>query len=89
MTDYQRIDKLLHMEQLNGRKPLDMLVEMEKLKPADDKQYFAYMFLQRLPCEVRVLLSREPVDNMRLLAEKADAFMALHQPQNQVRRTNL
>jgi hypothetical protein len=43
------------------------------------------MFLQRLPREVRALLSREPVDNMLLLAEKADdAFMALHQPQNLV-----
>jgi hypothetical protein len=82
MTDYQKIDKLLHMDPLNSRKPSDMLVEMEKLKPADDKQYFAYMFLQRLPREVRVLLSREPVDNMRVLAEKADAYMALHHPQD-------
>jgi hypothetical protein len=55
---------------------------MERLKPADDKQYFPYMFLQRLPREVRVLLSKEPVDNMCALAEKADAFMALHQPQS-------
>jgi hypothetical protein len=40
-----------------------------------------FMFLQRLPREVRVLLSGEPIANMRLLAEKADALMALHQPQ--------
>jgi hypothetical protein len=59
-----------------------MLIEMEKLKPADDKQYFVYMFLQRLPREVRVLLSKEPIDNMHQLAEKADAYMALHQPQS-------
>jgi hypothetical protein len=77
MTDYQKIDKLMQLEPLNGRKPSDMLIEMEKLKPADDKQYFAYMFLQRLPSEVRVLLSKEPIDNMRQLAEKA-----LHQPQS-------
>jgi hypothetical protein len=82
MSDYQKIDKLIQLEPLNGRKPSDMLVDMEKLKPADDKQYFAYMFLQRLPREVRVLLSKEPIDNMRQLAEKADAYMALHQPQS-------
>jgi hypothetical protein len=35
-----------------------------------------------LPREVRVLLTREPVDNVRALAEKVDAFMALHQPQS-------
>jgi hypothetical protein len=72
----------MQLEPLNGRKPSDMLVDMEKLKPADDKQYFAYMFLQRLLREVRVLLSKEPIDNMRQLAEKADAHMALHQPQS-------
>jgi hypothetical protein len=82
MSDYQKIDQLLQMEPLNGRKPSDMLVEMEKLKPADPNQYFAYMFLHRLPREVRVLLTKEPVDNMRALAEKADAFMALHRPQS-------
>jgi hypothetical protein len=80
MSDYEKIDKLISMEPLNGRKPSDLLVQMERLKPADEKQYFAYHFLQRLPREVRVLLTREPVDNMRALAEKA--YMALHQPQS-------
>jgi hypothetical protein len=82
MSDYERIDKLVSMQPLNGRKPSDLLVEMEKLKPSNEAQYFAYHFLQRLPREVRVLLTREPIDNMRALAEKADAYMALHQPQS-------
>jgi hypothetical protein len=82
MSDYQKIDQLLQMEPLNGQKPSDMLVKMEKLKPADVNQYFAYMFLHRLPCEVRVLLTKELVDNMRALAKKADTFMALHRPQS-------
>jgi hypothetical protein len=82
MSDYEKIDKLVSMQPLNGRKPSDLLVEMEKLKPSNEQQYFAYHFLQRLPREVRVLLMREPIDNMRALAEKADAFMALHQPQS-------
>jgi hypothetical protein len=82
MSDYQKIDQLLQMEPLNGRKPSDMLVDMEKLRPADPDQYSANMFLHRLPREVRVLLTKEPVDNMRALAEKADAFMALHRPKS-------
>jgi hypothetical protein len=57
---------------------------MEKLKLSNEQQYFAYHFLQRLPREVCVLLTREPIDNLRALAEKADAFMALHQPQSHV-----
>jgi hypothetical protein len=81
LSDYQRIDRLVTMEPLNGRKPSEMLAAMSKLKPADEKQYFAYFFLQRLPREVRILLSQEPVADMRALAEKADALMALHVPQ--------
>jgi hypothetical protein len=54
---------------------------MSKYRPADDSHFFAYHFLQRLPREVRVLLSREPVENMQAIAEKADGFMALHKPQ--------
>jgi hypothetical protein len=81
LSDYQRIDCLVTMEPLNGRKPSEMLAAMNKLKPADDKHYFAYFFLQRLPREVRILLSQELVADMRAPAEKADALMALHVPQ--------
>jgi hypothetical protein len=80
LTDYQRINRLVSMEPLNGRKPSELLADMNKLKPADEKQFFAYHFLNRLPREVRILLSQEPVSNMRALAAKADALMALHVP---------
>jgi hypothetical protein len=36
LTNYQRIDRLVASEQLNGRKPSEMLAEMNKLKPADN-----------------------------------------------------
>jgi hypothetical protein len=81
LTDYQRIDRLVALEPLNSRKPSEMLAEMNKLKPADNEQYFAYFFLQLLPREVRILLSQEPVADMRGLAAKADTLMALHVPQ--------
>jgi hypothetical protein len=45
MSDYEKIDKLVSLEPLNGRKPSDLLVEMEKLKPSNEQQYFAYHFL--------------------------------------------
>jgi hypothetical protein len=81
LSDYQRIDRLVTMDPLNGRKLSEMLTAKSKLKPADDKQYIAYFFLKRLPHEVRILLSQEPVADMRALAEKADALIALHVPQ--------
>jgi hypothetical protein len=33
MSDYEKVDKLVNMMPLNGRKPSDLLVDMEKLKP--------------------------------------------------------
>jgi hypothetical protein len=80
LSEYQMVDHIVNMP-LNGRKPTELWAAMSKFRPADDKHFFAYHFLQRLPREVRVLLSREPVDNMQSLAEKADGFMALHKPQ--------
>jgi hypothetical protein len=58
-----------------------MLAAMSKLQPVDHKQCFACYFLQRLPREVRILLSQEPVAEIQVLAKKADALMALHVPQ--------
>jgi hypothetical protein len=80
LTDYQSIDRMVALEPLSGQKPSELLADMNKLKPADEKQFFAYFFLNRLPREVRILLSQEPVSDMRALAAKADALMALHVP---------
>jgi hypothetical protein len=69
------------MDQLNGRKPSELLTEMEKYRPAEDHHFFAYHFLQRMPKEVRILLATDDCKDMRALAEKADGLMALHLPQ--------
>jgi Reverse transcriptase (RNA-dependent DNA polymerase) len=77
LSEYQRIDRLVTMEPLNGRKPSEMLAAMNKLKPADEKQYFAYFFLQRLPQEVRILLSQEPVADLSSRLEGCTVFSKL------------
>jgi hypothetical protein len=82
LTPYQQVDMLVSMEPLGGRKPSDMLAEMEKFKPKDMQSFYAYHFLQRLPREIRVLLAQDDLSNMAALAEKADQLVALHQPQH-------
>jgi hypothetical protein len=82
MTDYQKVDKLMAMEPLGGRKPTELLAAMQKLRPPQDKAFFAWAFIQRLPREVRVLLAQDDTLDMRKLAEKADALVALHQSQH-------
>jgi hypothetical protein len=81
LTPFQQVDKLVNMEGLGGRKPSELLAELDKFKPRDMHSFYAYHFLQRMPREVRVLLAREDASNMGLLAEKADELMSLHLPQ--------
>ena len=69
------------MEPLGTKKPSELLALMVKLKPASDKSFMAYHFLQRLPREVRILLAEEDTADMRALAEKADKLAAHHSPQ--------
>jgi hypothetical protein len=75
------IDRIVNMEALGGRKPSELLAAMNKLRPKEDHHFFAYHFLQRMPWEVRVLLSQDCCKDMQALAEKADVLMALHLPQ--------
>ncbi len=39
---------------------------------------FAYLFLQRLPGEIRVLLSEDDPVDIRAIADKADRLIAMH-----------
>jgi hypothetical protein len=43
--------------------------------------FFCYLFLQRLPREICVLLAEEDATNMRAIPEKADRNLAIHAPQ--------
>jgi hypothetical protein len=81
LTPYQLVDRLVNMEPLGGRKASELLVAMQKCRPPKDEHFFAYHFLQQLPREIRVLLAHEDQSDMRKLAEKADALLALHHPQ--------
>jgi hypothetical protein len=45
--------------------------------------FFVYLFLQRLPREVRILLSNDDVSNMQAIVEKADGLITYHWLQSQ------
>jgi hypothetical protein len=82
LTPYQKVDRLMSMEPLGGRKPSEMLATMQKLRPPKDEHFFTFAFLQRLPREMRMLLAQDDQSDIQNLAQKADAYMALHQPQH-------
>ena len=78
LTDFQRVELLHAMEPLGGRKPSELLADMWELCPANqhDNIFFAMLFLQRLPRDIRVLLTHEDHGDLRLLAAKADRLVA-------------
>ncbi len=80
MTDYQRAERLYLSPAIGDRKPSEMMVAMLEMCPRGEKKtnLFACLFLQRLPREIRVLLSRVDHKDPKLLAEEADALWSLH-----------
>jgi hypothetical protein len=80
MTDYQRAEKLYLSPAIGDRKPSEMMAAMLEMCPRGEEKtnLFACLFLQRLPREIRVLLSRVDHKDLKLLAEEADALWSLH-----------
>ena len=66
------------MEPLGGRKPSELLADMWELCPANQHEniFFAMLFLQRLPRDIRVMLTHEDHGDLRRLAGKAEQLVA-------------
>ncbi len=74
----------MRLPPLGDRKPSVMLAEMLEFCTAGESTtaVFAFLYLQRLPREIRVLLSEDDPANMRVIAEKANRLVAMHVPQS-------
>jgi hypothetical protein len=83
LSNYQKMEKMMKLPPLGDRKPSVMLAEMLEVCPAGESStaVFAYLFLQRLPREIRVLLSEDDPADMRAITDKADRLIAMHVPQ--------
>ncbi len=80
MTDYQQAEKLYLSPAIGDRKPSEMMVAMLEMCPRGEEKtnLFACLFLQRLPWEIRVLLSCVDHKDPKLLVEGADTLWSLH-----------
>jgi hypothetical protein len=74
LSNYQKMEKMMRLLPLGDRKPSVMLAEMLKYCLAGESTttVFAYLFLQRIPHEIQVVLSEDDPANMRAIADKAD-----------------
>jgi hypothetical protein len=60
-TEFQRIDKLIFAQPLGGQKPSDLLNELVQycLEGESQSKIFRYLFLQRLPAKLSIILSED------------------------------
>ncbi len=58
LSNYQKMERMMRLPPLGDQETSVMLAEMLEFCPAGESStaVFAYLFLQRLPCEIRVLL---------------------------------
>jgi hypothetical protein len=78
LTDIQKVEKLLAMPAMGQQKPSELLAEMLRFCPRGEENsvFFNCLFLQKLPRELRILLTEADMADKRLLSERADQFWA-------------
>ena len=76
LTEFQRVEKIMSMPPLGSRKPSQLMAAMLELCPTgqDKLPFFTCCFLQRLPRELRILLSEADMTDLKRLTEQADAL---------------
>jgi hypothetical protein len=80
LTEYHRMEQLHSTQGLGRMRPPEMLSSMAQLCPAGETatKLFRYLFLQRLPRELRIMLSEDGASPIEQLAERADTLWSHH-----------
>jgi hypothetical protein len=74
LTEMQRLDELVALDNYSGRKPSDVLAELSQFCPAGDlgSRLFRLLFLRQLPPDLRVLLAEDVDTPLLALAARGD-----------------
>ena len=85
-TQRQQLQQLLHLEDLDDRKPSQLLCHMLKLRggtivEANADPIFKQHFLDRLPLSIRTALAMHHNWSLQNLAETVDAMAEIQGPQ--------
>jgi hypothetical protein len=86
LSDQEKMDALFQLGPLGDHKHSQLLASMLSVCPSgmEVQQVFQYLFLQRLPQMLRILLGEQECSNIRALAALADRLWVSHKPQPHV-----
>ncbi len=78
LTDIKRVEQLHNLPPLVAQKPSKLLAEMLRLCPRgqENNAFFNCLFLNKLPWELRILLSEADMADKQVLGARADLFAA-------------
>jgi hypothetical protein len=78
LTDIQRVEQLFSLPPLWAQKPSELLAEMLRLCPRgqENNAFFNCLFLNKLPRELRILLSEAEMADKQALGASVDLFAA-------------
>ncbi len=78
LTNIQHVEKLLSLRVMGQQKPSELQAEIIRICPGGEENFvfFNCLFLQKLPRELRVLLSEADMADTRLLSGQADQLWA-------------
>jgi hypothetical protein len=78
LTDIQRVEQLFNLPPLGAQKPSELLAEMLRLCPRgqENNAFFNCLFLNKLPRELRILLSEAEMADKQALGARTDLFAA-------------
>jgi hypothetical protein len=76
LRDIQRVEQLFNLTPLGAQKPSELLAEMLRLCPRgqENNAFFNCLFLNKLPRELRILLSEAETGDKQALGARANLF---------------
>jgi len=83
LSDFEKLELLFKVPSLGARKPSQLLTSMLEVCPANEEKskIFIFLFMQRLPRDLRLMLGDVEAGDPRAVAAKADRLWACHAKQ--------
>ncbi len=80
LSDFEKLELLFKVPALGARKPSQLLTSMLEVCPANEEKskIFMFLFMQRLPKDLRLMLGDVEAGDPRAVAAKADRLWACH-----------